>query len=299
MQAKLLATKALPDFPSASAINFREGHLYIIGDDATHILVLDRQYSQVKKIILTKYAGKQIPKNEKMDLEAAFMLAYGSKASILTFGSGSKKLRRKYLSLEVGEIHDSTEVEIFENNTFIQKIKSIGIAEVNIEGATLMDDSLILSNRGNRSHPENFLIRSSLAQLRSQDNRYPTLVKFSAGPLVKNSNSGISDISYLPSLDCLVIILSTEDTDNALDDGAIGESYVGVINNFKLALETGSVCLSDVIKLSDVDIQFLKEKIEGICIEFIEGSTMTVHLVSDNDDGESKIFKLSLSISAI
>jgi hypothetical protein len=52
--------------------------------------------------------------------------------------------------------------------------------------------------------------------------------------------------------------------------------------------------LDGLINLSMADSRFRGEKIEGICVEKISATTITAHLVSDNDDGKSTIFKVEI-----
>jgi hypothetical protein len=51
---KLQKTLTLSDFPSGSAIEFYNNHLYLVGDDATQLLVLDPSYKKVDSIELFK-----------------------------------------------------------------------------------------------------------------------------------------------------------------------------------------------------------------------------------------------------
>jgi hypothetical protein len=50
-----------------------------------------------------------------------------------------------------------------------------------------------------------------------------------------------------------------------------------------------------MISLADVDPVFKKEKIEGVCVESVSGTGITLHLISDNDAGESRLFKIKMS----
>jgi hypothetical protein len=60
---------------------------------------------------------------------------------------------------------------------------------------------------------------------------------------------------------------------------------------------TGSeIRLDGLINLTKIDPVFRVQKIEGICSEKRSGRKRIVHLVADNDDGKSRIFKLELSI---
>ena len=115
-------------------------------------------------------------------------------------------------------------------------------------------------------------------------------------PGVPGAVPGVSELYYEESLDLLLIALSSEETDNAYDDGAIGNSYIGWITNFKNKMLHPTVTLNGIYCLTDIQSEFKGEKIEGLCIERIENNTMIMHLISDNDNGESKLFKVKMAI---
>ena len=54
--------KNLDNYPSASSIEYYDGKLYLMGDDATNLLVLDTSLTIVDSIPLLSYAEKRIPK---------------------------------------------------------------------------------------------------------------------------------------------------------------------------------------------------------------------------------------------
>jgi len=68
---QLLKFLLLVDFPSGSSINYYDNKLYLVGDDATHILILDNDYRKVDSIKLFDNLEKRISKSQKTDLEAS------------------------------------------------------------------------------------------------------------------------------------------------------------------------------------------------------------------------------------
>src|SRR5258708_422289 len=77
--------KKLNNYPSASSIEYYDGKLYLMGDDATNLLVLDTSLNIVDSIPLISYPGHRIPKDVKPDLEASALYA----DNLFLFGSGS------------------------------------------------------------------------------------------------------------------------------------------------------------------------------------------------------------------
>ena len=59
------------DYPSASAVEYFDGRLYIMGDDATALLVLDTNLNVLGQKPILSYSEKRISKEIKPDIEAS------------------------------------------------------------------------------------------------------------------------------------------------------------------------------------------------------------------------------------
>jgi hypothetical protein len=156
----------------------------------------------------------------------------------------------------------------------------------------------VLSNRGNNAHRINHLICTPTEAMNAP--LHQTKVSLSVIPLKLPVNSkqfiGVSELCYIESKDILLITLSSEATDNAYDDGVISDSYIGWINNVKGKMHTKELALDEMINLSTVDPAFTQQKIEGICVESVKDNQLNIHLVSDNDKGESRLFHVKVGL---
>ncbi|HLB30939.1 MAG TPA: hypothetical protein VJN91_05370, partial [Gammaproteobacteria bacterium] len=101
--------------------------------------------------------------------------------------------------------------------------------------------------------------------------------------------------TYSAKHDCLLYTLSTEDTANTTDDGPIGKSYLGKVDNFlqKIGPEKTSLKFNELLDLSAADEAFKGYKIESVCIPE-KNHSMKIHLAADNDTGVSYLFKARL-----
>ena len=106
----------------------------------------------------------------------------------------------------------------------------------------------------------------------------------------------MSGLFYVKSKDVLLLTSSEEETENAVSDGSIGESYLGIIYDFSKKMNDVELRPDQLIKLSGVDKAFIKQKVESVCVEKEESNELILHLVSDNDNGRSKIFKIRLEL---
>ena len=292
---RLLHTLLLPDFPSASAVEYFEDRLYLVGDDATCIMVLDRDYGLIKSIPVIAAPGKRIPKKEKPDFEASALIQLHGKHYLMASGSLATEKRQKILLVALEE--EATTVQHLDYpGSFIAQLLASGINELNIEGATVVGSRLLLSNRGNDTFPVNQLIVTC-------NGFWESVVpdQLSVLPLTLLTSTpvfaGVSELCYVPGMDLLLCTLSSEATTNAYDDGAIGDSYIGWISNISQKLSGTSLVIEEWLNLSTAHPAFNTEKIEGICLESTTDNTLLLHLVSDNDGGESRLFKVALTFT--
>jgi hypothetical protein len=290
----LLHTLLLPDFPSASAVEYLDGKLYLVGDDATCILVLNREYQVIHSIAIADSAVKRIAKAEKPDFEASALITLHGEHYLLASGSLATAKRRQLLLVPLtapGNIQ-----QISYSDAFITQLLSSGIHELNVEGATVVGDTLLLSNRGNDTYPLNQLIL-----IRNGFWEQEAIPAFSVVPLTLLTPTqvfaGVSELCYVADKDLLLCTLSSEATANAYDDGAIGDSYIGWVKDISQKLSGTSLAMDGWLNLVEADPAFITQKIEGICLEHLDGDQLILHLVADNDGGESRLFKVSLSLA--
>jgi hypothetical protein len=288
----LLRSLLLNNFPSGSAINYYDGKLYLTGDDANNLLVLNSNYQEIDSIQLFDYPEKRIPKGQKADFETAVLVNVSDKAHLLVLGSASNMEREKGMLIPLPV---SDEPKEFYYAEFIKRVKLKGIPEINIEGAALIGDHLILSNRGNSAHQENHLIITE-SDFWMQQNEAAVSVLRITMPLNIREFPGISELCYIESKNILLFTISTEATNNSYDDGVIGDSYIGWVNDIDQRLQWPEIMLDGLINLSEVDVVFKGEKIEGICMESVSGDELLLHLIADNDQGESRLFNIKLEM---
>lgn len=294
---QLLKSLLISDFPSGSSINYYEGKFYLIGDDSTNILILDANYQKVDSVLLFDYSVKRIPKSDKTDLEGSVILDIAGVNHLLIVGSASRKNRKRIILIpfsKKGIDFTTLSNSIHKTKVFINRIHLNGIEEINLEGVCLINDNLLLGNRGNRSRQNNYLIITDRNFWERQEDSKIQIRRLLMPANDQNKLLGLSELCYIKELDMLLITLTSEDTADAYLDGSIGDSYIGWIRNATTMIQLEELMFDGLICLSDVDPSFTKEKIEGICLESVKGSEILVHLIADNDAGESRLFKISV-----
>ncbi len=273
-------------YPSASGIEFADQKLYIIGDDATRLLLLDSSFVVADSLQLYTNAERRIPKDVKPDLEAITAIRYKDSMRLLLLGSGSLSPHRNIAWLIDPVTQQKTEWKL---DTFYRRLQS-QLPELNIEGACFLAGSVVLSNRGHKGFPMNHLILTSPGFLADQTRCSLRLVKIGANEDTAHFQ-GVSGLAYSRRSDKLFLTVSTEDTRSVYEDGAIGKSYLWIVDNISSKRRWGAINPDRIIDLEAADSRFKGQKIESVCLLKETRHFYHLAMVADNDDGSSTLFK--------
>lgn len=224
---------------------------------------------------------ERISKKDKPDIEAAMILDKEGKQHIVAIGSMSGEKRWDVFEFDPDSSSFTT------TNFFTPGTRFAGIDEINIEGACLVQNTIVFANRANKSHHTNYLIL--------WNNNNSAIAKKLLLPANKTI-AGISGLYYVKEKDLLLFTASEEDTGNAISDGAIGDSYLGWIEGFSKKMESVEFAADQLQNLSDAAQILSKQKVESVCVENIEGDELLLHLAADNDNGRSRLFKVRLRL---
>ncbi len=267
------------DYPSGSTICFMNDLFYVMGDDASEILVLNDHLVELKRVpLFPKDENIRIPKAFKADIEASVAIRQDGVDCILFFGSGSVSPHRDYAYLFEPESKSFMRIDF---SSFYDQLRN-QFAHLNIEAAAMLGSSLALGIRGNRSNPDNYIALISLGKL-SPKFRRKVLLKLPV------EYTGISGMDYDGVRDVLLITFSSENTSNSYDDGAIGESYLAIIQDATEQIQKNELNISSLTKLSDLGTEFNLQKIESVALT---GNNRQLLLVADNDHGDTNLFRI-------
>ena len=286
MKLDLLDHKELKSFPSGSGIEFYDNKIYLVGDDAARILVMNKRWKEKYDIALFESSEKRIPKKLKADLEATAILQLDKKNYLLVLGSGSKQNRSKAILVDLKD----DGITEFDNTVFYERLKKSGVADLNIEGAAQVHDHLLLCNRANQSNPVNQFIITSLDFFRNQEEAPISLLDIDLRAY--EESIGVSGITYSDVHDQIIFTTSAEATGNSYDDGAIGKSYLGIIENGYRKIWKKNMKVNELIDLPGTFDEFKGHKVESVCIQSEKDHSVKLQLVADDDTGESVLFKV-------
>lgn len=295
---KITKQKHLLDLPSASGIEIINNDIYVVGDDSPFLFRLDNDFSIVEKVPITgnnSIQNGRVPWQIKSDFESMAYFSQDNKNFLAVLSSGSKQITRDsihIISLSEKKVKTSKNLRpLFDS---IRKMANFTINdEINIEALAISDSIVFMMQRGNNN--ENLVISIDknifLDYLNRTNAKVPPIkiYKFQL-PSFENTISGFSGVCVLPLNKGLLFTASLETTLDAISDGEILGSYLGIIEfaNFNQGITDAQIL--------KVENKILKTKIEGIAIKSKQNNKAIVICVSDNDDGTSWIYELDIII---
>lgn len=285
MTLKYIGSKKMENYPSGSTMSIYDKRIYVMGDDALSLVVLDDDFEMIDSIEFFKNDENRIEKAKKADIESSEWLVKNGISKLWLFGSGSLSPQR-----DSAFCFDpnTRKIERIDMGVFYQKIKNLGILELNIEATALIDNQLVFGSRGNLNNKQNYLILSSASAFPEPRNLKTILLDLP-------EKAGISGLWYLPDDDVLLMTSSEENTGNAYDDGEIGESYFGIIYQASQKMVKIRLLPDEWIKLSTLHSDLSKQKVESVSA-IKSGQGYKLILISDDDQGGTKLFNLNLQI---
>jgi hypothetical protein len=251
------------DLSAASGLVQWNGFLYSVADDGLELLRTDLDGADAVRLPLNEASRiRHIPKQEKPDFEALMI----SGDELVAFGSGSteKRCQAMVLHPESGRLRSVDLRPLYD---------ALGtqLHELNIEGAVIRGDQVLLAQRGNGARKQNALVRLDRArfiqELAAGDLSEACLLE--VVPVMLGDLEGVplslTDLTIGPRAEVL-FTAAAEDTENPYEDGEVMGSIVGVIDH-----QSGSV--QRRISVAGV-------KLEGVC--WVEPGEL--RLVADPDD---------------
>lgn len=280
--------------PSASGVVCEQDRIWLVGDDAAPLFELNHDLKIINQYILSKINNKKdgrILKSLKADFESLDIAGN----EIIVLGSGSSEVSRDtafVFNKDSRELVAKKSIRpLF--NLLIALGNYDSLSSINIEGLSSCSQYFYLLQRGNiGDHNDVFRIpkASFLAYLNGGELPKVELYHFKL-PMIGAYMSGFSGACISPDEQYLIFTSSVESTLDVYHDGEVLGSFIGVIPL------TGSEALKEVqswpVKEKD---QFVKTKLESVCVQYQDHQLFDLLCVSDNDDGKSGVYEFTLLV---
>lgn len=263
------------ELSAASGLVHQDGFLYSVADDALDLLRTDLSGGNPLRLPLREGPRLDpIPKAHKPDFEA-LLFAGGT---LLALGSGSSAARRQAVQVDsAGRGPRVVDLRL------LYGALDRHFHELNIEGAVVHGDEVVLAQRGNGARRENALVRLDRRRFEAElaDGSITEACLLDLVPVSLGAVGGVAlsltDLCLGPRGE-LLFTAAAEDTHNPYDDGEVAGSVIGVIDRSGRVHEDRLVVAAKV-------------KLEGLC--WLEGGEL--RLVADPDDPSARapLFRLS------
>lgn len=214
---------------AASGLAVHGGRLVVVQDDASFLAVVTGDGVSAIKLPRGMHGRRRFEvalgnKYDKLDLES--VIALGDE--LWAFGSGSLPMRDKICRVRHGV------VRVWDSAPFYDRIREAIGGAINLEGVAAVGDELWLFHRGNTSAADAgpAVIRTPTAALRAwidAEAKLPAIVTVDGYDLgtIEGHRLGFTDA--IADGDRVLYLATAEDSPDAVMDGRVVGSHVGVI----------------------------------------------------------------------
>lgn len=256
---------------AASGMVVCDSALYVVADDAQCLGVFDLATAEPGRLI-PLIAG-ELPKNaverkkQKPDFEILLALPCAGATRLLAMGSGSTSQRMRGALIDLPD-HNAPAPDALANVRLIDLqalFAAIGplVPEINLEGAVLRSDQLLLFNRGNMEYPASQIIAVPLSALLEGGPITAALHAELQLPTVSGVPLTVTDACLLESGHILLSAVA-EATDNSYADGALlGAAIVELDADLNvLVIEP----LDPILKVEGLSAQIMADGVHLLCV---------------------------------
>ncbi|GAB3226941.1 hypothetical protein GCM10027346_09750 [Hymenobacter seoulensis] len=305
MRALIRHEAVLPNLPSASGVEVVGNIAYVIGDDAPYLYQLNAatlaagQHTQLFES--AHFSSGRIPKELKLDLECLTALTTPTgETGLLVLGSGATAAREQGFWVPLPKAAGSAET--------VYPISLSGLyaalrthlppdVVLNLEAVAATATELLMFQRTVGSAKGNLLFRLPLVAtfeyLQHRTIQVPPIRKqLFELPMIDGKPAGFSGATWFENT--LFVTASVEDTQDAVLDGAVLGSFVGIL---RLTESSNKVLPVTLAQLELPGGKPYRGKVESIAVRRRVGtSRYELLLVTDDDAGGSTAVTVELTL---
>ena len=279
-----------------------DGRLAVVQDDACFLAVIDPSSGAASDLPFPGFTKRQFDekrgnKKEKLDLEAVFA---GPSGVLVALGSGSSPVRERVVLIEEPGSDEARVTIIHAPDLYAQlrSDRSFSGSELNLEGAVVVGDDVLLFQRGNgapseRHTPVDATARVALAPLLAYlrgEGAAPALRDVRGWDLGSPDGHRLTftDGAVRAHADGHVIgfLACAEDSPDATRDGPVSAVMLGCLDE-----ATGTCVLGAILNERG---EPLLDKAEGLAFDLADPSRAFVVTDRDDPDAPSELLVLQL-----
>ncbi|UOQ74709.1 DUF6929 family protein [Hymenobacter cellulosilyticus] len=300
MKATIVRQYELPNLPSASGIELVGNTAYIIGDDSPFLYSCSAESlapnTPLALFETAHFSSGRIPKDRKPDLECLTAITTGPETALLACGSGATAAREQgfWVALPAGPGTATVQpVSLSRLYAALRQVLPKGIT-LNLEAAAATDTELLLFQRTVGAAAGNIVFRLPLAAalecIRHQREVPPVQLQHFALPTIEGKDAGFSGACTFDNK--VFITASVEDTADAIADGEVLGSFVGVLPAPSATTKATALQMAHLVLPNG---QPYRGKVESIVVRRPLGAgRYEALLVTDDDAGGSTAVLIEL-----
>ncbi len=287
----------LDSLPSGSGLEVSGDSMYIISDNAPAYYKMDLRTMEYAVYPIKGFTsdGYVIPKKTKHDLEGSVIGKINGQEYLLAFGSGSSPRRETLLMIDIHHKKADRKIPLARLYSALRTKYELSDEALNVEGAAVCKERLYLFLRKKNmvismkwADFEQYISDPVEGNIPPSASEYLMLPKHSG---VSAGFSGATEIVYKGE-EAIMFCASLEHTPNHIDDGPVFGSYMGIMHPDK----KGKMEIVALEIIRNEKGKILKEKIESIAVISSETTNYNTLIISDNDNGVSKLFEVAITV---
>lgn len=282
MKLKLLDYREIPDLPVGSNVEFFNETLYLVDDDASDMVALNKKWQIQASHQLLRPDDPRILPGSRSDFEATTIVEVNSIPRLMVMGFDAKDKHHKAILVNL----DDLTKEEFDISIFYNRLKeTVGV--INIESAAIVLGKLILCNRDHKAAPENHIIVTDADFYKNQEAAEITTISFDL-PQTPKQVVGLSGLTYSYKNDWLIVTLLSEGSDK--DHQTTGDSYLAVIENASRKVVRKKMKVNSLFHLSEANNSFAGYNMQSLCVRADKSSRVKLYLLADNKSEKNGVF---------
>jgi hypothetical protein len=309
MKATIQRLHFFPNIPSASGMELLGNQVYVVGDDSPFLYVLDRAslqlVEQIQLFASGDFGSGRIPKLLKPDLECLTLLEMEGVPHLAAFGSGSAPNRARSFTVPIGagkgpapQVRQQSLQDLY--GAIQADPEVLGGDALNLEAAATTPDQLLLFQRATQAGSNLVLAFDRQEFAAYLFGARKTLPAYQALYFQLPSLEGLASRFSGATVygDKLFFSASVENTDDPIQDGEVLGSFVGWVDLAALQAGQGPVQAHTALVLGPQGTPY-KGKVESLVIlDQPQPLTYRALAMTDNDQGQSDLLELELSLAA-
>lgn len=222
---------------AASGMVVRGSTLWVVADDAHCLAGFDLDGNVPGRLI--PLIGGNLPKDaaqrktQKPDFEVLLEVPGGAPGRLLALGSGSTPQRMRGALIDLPGTGTAANARLIDLQPLFAAIAPL-VPAVNLEGAVLRGEELLLFNRGTMTHPASQFVAVSLAAVLEGEAIAATLCAELALPTCAGVPLTVTDACQLESGTILLSAVAEATADSYADGALVGAAIVQLNADFTL-----------------------------------------------------------------